>query len=122
MLASAFLRFQAACPPAGAAAPLEEEGSGEVVITRSRYVVAELPVKLQALRAPQDKPNPRLGVGEPCPPGANGVPGGALPWQALSLALLCVGPTCQPGSWAAGGARQPSLLSVELGFSAPPGP
>ncbi len=42
----------------------EDEGAGEVVITRSRYVVAELPLRLQALRVPQDKPNPRLGVGE----------------------------------------------------------
>lgn len=43
----------------------QEEGasSGELVITRSRYVVAELPLRLQAQRAPQDKPNPKLGVG-----------------------------------------------------------
>ncbi|GAB4821177.1 hypothetical protein N2152v2_008223 [Parachlorella kessleri] len=40
-----------------------EEGNGDMVITKSRYVVAELPLKLQTLRAPQDKPNPKLGVG-----------------------------------------------------------
>lgn len=30
----------------------------------SRYVVAELPVRLPLLRPPMDKPNPKLGVGE----------------------------------------------------------
>lgn len=31
---------------------------------RSRYIVCETPLKIQAIKAPQDKPNPRIGVGE----------------------------------------------------------
>ena len=52
-----------------------------MVITKSRYVVAELPHKLQTLRAPQDKPNPKLGVGE-CPSGT--APTLSLSWLPSS--------------------------------------
>lgn len=50
--------------------PQQEWGEGEdgdlpATATKSRYVVAELPVKLPVLRpAPPDKPTGRLGVGE----------------------------------------------------------
>lgn len=43
---------------------LLDEG-GELAATKSRYVVAELPVRLPMVpRQPTDKPNPKLGVGE----------------------------------------------------------
>ena len=39
---------------------------------RSRYIVCEMPLRIQTLKAPLDKANPALGVGEPlengCPP------------------------------------------------------
>ena len=31
---------------------------------KSRYCVAELPLRLPALRAPMDKPDPKMGIGE----------------------------------------------------------
>jgi hypothetical protein len=41
-----------------------DDDCGEVAETKSRYVVAELPVRLPVLRPALDKPNPKLGVGE----------------------------------------------------------
>ena len=41
-----------------------DDDCGEVAETKSRYVVAELPVRLPVLRPVLDKPNPKLGVGE----------------------------------------------------------
>lgn len=62
------------CPPARTAVlplphpqlelDLLDEG-GELAATKSRYLVAELPVRLPMVpRPPTDKPNPKLGVGE----------------------------------------------------------
>ena len=44
---------------------VEDEEDGMASLTsKSRYVVAELPVRLPVQRVPADKPNPKLGVGE----------------------------------------------------------
>jgi hypothetical protein len=42
---------------------LDDEG-GELAVTKSRYVVAELPVRVPSVRPALDKPQPKLGVGE----------------------------------------------------------
>ena len=44
----------------------DDEG-GELAATKSRYVVAQLPVRVPVVRAALDKPNPKLGVGELLP-------------------------------------------------------
>ena len=43
---------------------LEGDEGGELAPTKSRYVVAQLPVRLPALRPLAGQPNPKLGVGE----------------------------------------------------------
>ncbi|KAL4858112.1 WD repeat-containing protein [Chlorella vulgaris] len=41
---------------------LDDEG-GEMAVTKSRYVVAQLPLRVPVVRPVLDKPNPKLGVG-----------------------------------------------------------
>ena len=54
---------------------LEEGDSCELLpATKSRYVVAELPLRLPVLRPAMDKPNPKLGVGECAAAGATSRP------------------------------------------------
>lgn len=46
--------------------PLQDldDESGEMAVTKSRYVVAQLPLRVPVVRPVLDKPNPKLGVGE----------------------------------------------------------
>lgn len=59
---------------------------GEMALTKSRYVVAELPVRMPVVRPAVDKPNPKLGIGE-WPPVM--VQGGQGPWAGLLSFLRC---------------------------------
>ena len=48
-----------------AGAQWEEDLTADCSVdAKSRYVVAELPLRLPAVKAPLDKPNPRMGMGE----------------------------------------------------------
>lgn len=68
----ATLEHKALLKEAGSIAAYQEEDESARVIrspsrSRSRYIVAECPLRMPTAKAPIDKPNPKLGIGENAP-------------------------------------------------------